>query len=55
MWFIATVDGTGPCGNGDSPRVFPGLTEFMLNKEVPLLMEKAKIDNVFCVGVIQLK
>ncbi len=29
----------------DSPRVFPSLTEFMLNKEVPLLMEKAKIDK----------
>ena len=29
----------------DGPRVFPGLTEFMLNKEVPLLMEKAKIDK----------
>lgn len=29
----------------NSPRVFPGLTEFMLNKEVPLLMEKAKIEK----------
>lgn len=29
----------------DGPRVFPGLTEFMLNKEVPLRMEKAKIDK----------
>ena len=29
----------------DGPRVFPGLTEFMLNKEVPLLVEKAKIDK----------
>ena len=29
----------------DSPRVFPGLTEYMLNKEVPLLMKKANIDK----------
>ena len=29
----------------DSPRVFPGLTEFILNKKVPLLMEKTKIDK----------
>ena len=27
----------------DSPRVFPGLTEYMLNKEIPLMIDKANI------------
>ena len=31
--------------NKDNSLVFPGLTEYMLNKEIPLLVEKAKIDK----------